>query len=197
MPRQKNSRIWNKVLPAITCSLLTLGVTTPISAAEGAVYTMTNAAASNSVVVYSRSADGTISAPAVILTGGAGTGSGLGSQGALALSDDGRWLLAVNAGSNDLTVFAVGNSGLTITDRKPSGGATPISVAVNKDMVIVLNAGRSCKHNRFPVNSTWSSDSHTRVHAGSAGTCASSGIFCRARFAPRRHPEGFEYDRGL
>ena len=36
-----------------------------------------------------------------VLTSGTGTGAGLGSQGSLALSADGRWLLAVNAGSNE------------------------------------------------------------------------------------------------
>lgn len=153
MSTQKNSRIWNNAFLLIACSLLALGITTPISAAEGAVYAMTNAAASNSVVVYSRSGDGTISAPAFVPTGGAGTGGGLGSQSALALSDDGRWLLAVNAGSNDVTVFAVGNSGLTITDREPSGGTMPISVAVNKEMVVVLNAGGAANITAFHLAS--------------------------------------------
>jgi 6-phosphogluconolactonase (cycloisomerase 2 family) len=152
MPTQKNSRIWDSAFLAITCSFASLGVTTPISAAEGAVYTMTNAAAGNSVVMYSRSADGTISAPAFVPTGGAGTGGGLGSQGALALSDDGRWLLAVNTGSNDVTVFAVGNSGLTITDREPSGGMMPISIALNKDMVVVLNAGGAANITAFRLS---------------------------------------------
>jgi 6-phosphogluconolactonase len=149
MPTQKNGRIWNKVFPAITCIYVSLGLTAALSAAEGAVYTMTNAAAGNSVVMYSRSADGMISAPAEIPTGGAGTGGGLGSQGALALSDDSRWLFAVNAGSNDVTVFAVGSSGLTTTDREPSGGTMPISVAVNKEMVVVLNAGGAANISAF------------------------------------------------
>ena len=141
MLRQTKTWIWNKAFLAITCAFASLGATTPVSAAEGAVYTMTNAAAGNAVVMYNRSADGTISAPAQIPTGGTGTGGGLGSQGALALSEDGRWLLAVNAGSNDITVFATTNSGLTITDQESSGGTMPISIALHKDMVVVLNAG--------------------------------------------------------
>jgi hypothetical protein len=82
MLTQKKTRIWSKVFLAITCTFASLGLTRPISTAEGAVYTMTNVAAGNSVVVYSSSADGTISAPAFIPIGGAGTGAGLGSQGA-------------------------------------------------------------------------------------------------------------------
>src|SRR5205085_1335832 len=74
-------------------------------------------------------------------TGGAGTGSGIGSQGALTLSDDGEWLLAVNAGSNEITAFAVTPFGLFRTATVPSGGAQPISVTVHDRLVYVLNAG--------------------------------------------------------
>src|SRR5437588_10723069 len=78
-----------------------------------AVYTLTNQVAGNSVAVFTRAADGTLSAAGRVATGGTGTGAGLGSQGAVAVSDDGRWLLAVNAGSNDVSVFAVRPSGLS------------------------------------------------------------------------------------
>src|SRR6266404_4794963 len=73
-----------------------------------AVYTLTNQVAGNAVAVFNRSADGTLTAAGTIATGGTGTGAGLGSQGAVALSDDGRRLFAVNAGSNDVSVFDVG-----------------------------------------------------------------------------------------
>jgi 6-phosphogluconolactonase len=107
----------------------------------GAVYVMTNQAAGNQVRMYARSTDGSLGTFTAFGTGGTGTGAGLGSQGALTLSNDGGWLLAVNAGSNDVSVFRVGNSGLTLTDREPSGGTTPISVTVNGSLVYVLNAG--------------------------------------------------------
>src|SRR6266853_3558679 len=69
----------------------------------GAVYAMTNAAAGNSILIFTRAANGALANAGSIATGGLGTGSGLGSQGALALTSDQRWLLAVNAGSNDIT----------------------------------------------------------------------------------------------
>src|SRR5262249_13133645 len=57
-----------------------------------------------------------------VATGGRGTGAGLGSQGAVTLSDDGLWLVAVNAGSNEVSLFSVGSSGRPILlDVAPSG----------------------------------------------------------------------------
>jgi 6-phosphogluconolactonase (cycloisomerase 2 family) len=78
-----------------------------------------------------------------VRTGGRGTGSGLGSQGALVLSENGRWLFAVNAGSNDISVFEVRGDELKRTDRIASGGEQPISLTVHDDLVYVLNAGGS------------------------------------------------------
>jgi len=72
---------------------------------------------------------------------GSGAGSGLGSQGALALSEDGRWIFAVNAGSNDVSVFRVNGRGLSLASRSPSGGIRPVSLTVHDDVLYVLNAG--------------------------------------------------------
>lgn len=105
----------------------------------GAVYVLTNQAAGNEVLVFGRSADGTLGSPASYATGGTGTGSGLGSQGALVLAGS-RWLLAVNAGSDDVSVFRVEHGGLTLTDRVASGGDMPISVTAHGSLVYVLNA---------------------------------------------------------
>lgn len=107
----------------------------------GAVYAMTNAAGSNSVIAYPRATDGTLGAGVAYATGGAGLGAALGSQGALKLSADGRWLFAVNAGSNELSVFATNRLGLIATDRVSSGGVEPNSVAVHGNVVYVLNTG--------------------------------------------------------
>src|SRR5206468_3245122 len=56
------------------------------SLATRALYTMTNDASKNEVVAYYRGRDGRLKAAGVFSTGGKGTGSGLGNQGALALS---------------------------------------------------------------------------------------------------------------
>ena len=74
-------------------------------------------------------------------TGGLGTGGGLGNQGAVQLSQDGRWLLVCNAGSDEISVFAVTGRGLMLTDKVDSEGHQPISLAVQRRVVYVLNAG--------------------------------------------------------
>ena len=107
----------------------------------GAVYTMTNNALGNAVIVFHRTAHGFLVPGNVFSTGGMGSGNGLGNQGALALSAGNRWLFVVNPGSNDVSVFRVEPGGLTLVDRQPSGGQRPISVTVDRNLLYVLNAG--------------------------------------------------------
>jgi 6-phosphogluconolactonase len=107
---------------------------------DGAVYTLTNSASGNAVAVFDRANDGSLTAEGTVPTGGAGTGAGLGSQGALVLDDD--RLVTVNAGSNTISLLQVGHRGrVRLTDVDPSGGARPISVTVHGKLVYVLNAG--------------------------------------------------------
>ena len=119
--------------------------------APGAVFALTNQVAGNSVAIYVRAADGTLTWAGSVATGGTGAGSGLGSQGALALSDDGRWLFAVNAGSNDISAFRVSPRGLTLTSRVASGGVRPISLTAHGDVLYVLNAGGDGNISGFTV----------------------------------------------
>lgn len=107
----------------------------------GAVYVQTNQASGNAIAIYQRSTDGALTLSSIESTGGLGTGAGLGSEGSVMLSSDGRWLLSVNAGSNDISVFRVEAGGLTLTDRVASGGVQPISLALYKNLLYVLNAG--------------------------------------------------------
>src|SRR5437660_1613223 len=108
----------------------------------GAVYTLTNQVGGNAVAVFARGADGRLSAAGAVSTGGTGTGASLGSQSAVTLSDDGRWLFAVNAGSNDVSVFSVSPAGgLALASRTASGGTLPISLTVHGNVLYVLNAG--------------------------------------------------------
>ncbi len=109
--------------------------------AAGAVYVATNGAAGNEVLVFDRAARGALTPAGSFATGGLGTGGGLGNQAGLVLSDDDRYLFVVNAGSDELSVFAVRRRGLTLVDKVHSGGSRPISVAVHRRLVYVLNAG--------------------------------------------------------
>src|SRR5215831_11219307 len=61
------------------------------------IYTSTNAAGDNRVLVLEQRANGALVDVNSVSTGGTGLGANLGSQGALSFSHDARWLLAVNA----------------------------------------------------------------------------------------------------
>lgn len=123
---------------------------------HGAVYTMTNDPSGNEVAVFDRAADGTLTLVDTVATGGEGSGGGvdpLASQNSLVVSQDGRWLLAVNAGSNDLSVFRVKADGLELADTVGSGGTNPVSVTIAADRVFVLNNGAPANISGFFLRS--------------------------------------------
>ena len=112
----------------------------------GHVYVDDNTAGTNTIGAFDRRADGTLTAEpgSPFPAGGAGTGAGLASQGALQLSADGRFLLAVDAGSNQVSVLRVhpgGSLGLVPGGVVSSGGTLPDSIAVHGTLVYVANSG--------------------------------------------------------
>ncbi len=112
-----------------------------------AVVTESNSDAGNEVVVYSREHDGSLSLMGSYPTGGTGSGSGLGSQGAVALQ--GSYIYAVNAGSNDVSVLSMDG---TVIDQEPSGGEQPISLTIHHNLLYVLNAGGDGNITGFRIN---------------------------------------------
>jgi 6-phosphogluconolactonase len=114
----------------------------PSGGGAAAVYTQTNDPGSNQIIAYRRAGDGALTPLGVYDTGGLGTGEPhLASQGSVVPSGDGRWLLAVNEGSDELSVFAAGTEGLTLVDRVGAGGVRPTSVAAHRNLVYVLSTG--------------------------------------------------------
>ncbi|HEY3729611.1 MAG TPA: beta-propeller fold lactonase family protein [Solirubrobacteraceae bacterium] len=112
----------------------------------GYVYVNDNTAPANAVAGFARHLDGTLTAlpGSPFATGGAGTASGLASQGALQSADHGRYLLAVDGGSNQISVLRVHRDGrLALVRSGPvsSDGAKPVSIAVHDHLVYVANAG--------------------------------------------------------
>ncbi len=112
----------------------------------GHVYVNDNTAGTNTIGAFDRHADGTLTpeAGSPFTAGGAGTGAGLSSQGALQMSANGRFLIAVDAASNQVSVLRVKPSGalrLVPGGVVSSGGALPVSVAVAGGLVYVANAG--------------------------------------------------------
>ncbi len=119
----------------------------------GFVYTETNAAA-NSILVFKRAENGSLSLAATVPTGGAGGGVvSVGSQGTLALSKDGRWLFAANEGDNTISVLKRTPEGLKLAGKVSSHGTLPVSITVSRNLVYVLNDGTAASaSNPSPAN---------------------------------------------
>ena len=110
----------------------------------GHVYLDDSTAGANTIAGFDRHADGTLTGiPGSPFTaGGAGTGTGLASEGAVQFADRGRFLLAADGGSNQVSVLLVEPGGaLASIDVVSSGGIRPVSIAVHGSLVYVANAG--------------------------------------------------------
>jgi DNA-binding beta-propeller fold protein YncE len=126
-------------------ALLVAGHAAPASThgvGSGVVYVMSNKSPKNSVLVFQRAADGSLTFTQEAFTKGAGTGvtlDPLASQGALALCSSGKVLLAVNPASGDLSAFQVTTVGLQFASKAPSSGDFPVSVKAHGGLAYVLN----------------------------------------------------------
>ena len=135
----------------LVASLSLLGTAAAASASTaspvtGYTYIDGNTATANTIDGFARHADGSITAMAgsPFAAGGAGLGTGLASQGAIQATQDGRYLLAVDAGSNQISVLRVTAGGVPALVGQPvsSGGIKPVSVAVSPSgLVYVANSG--------------------------------------------------------
>lgn len=150
----KLSRVLVALIAVVMLTAL-IGVSgTVVSAAAppvGFVFTSTNAAGGNSILRFARAADGSLTSAGSFSTGGLGTGAGLGSQGSVALTLDGKRLFVVNAGSNTISMFDVRDSGLVLRSQTASNGATPISLTVHGNVLYVLNAGTPANISGFKI----------------------------------------------
>ena len=104
------------------------------------MYVQSNEGDGNRVFVFRRGADGQLSAPVVISSGGRGDDvPHLTSQGSVAVASDGR-LLVTNAGSGDISVLAIAAEPKVVAVVS-SGGSAPKSIAERDGLVYVLNTG--------------------------------------------------------
>lgn len=123
----------------------------PAATYAGAVYagTNNNGPAGNWVVGFGRRSDGTLVPLDVYETGGTGRASAsstpprlnslISEDSIIAVND--RFVLVVNAGSNDVTSFRInGDYSLSRVDVEASGGTAPISLAHRNGVVYVANA---------------------------------------------------------
>jgi 6-phosphogluconolactonase len=112
----------------------------------GHVYVNDNTAGVNTIGAFDRHADGALTAEtgSPFRAGGAGTGGGLADQGAIQISPDGRYVVAVDAGSNQISVLRIHHDGSLSLVRHgvvSSGGVLPDSVAISGNLVYVANSG--------------------------------------------------------
>jgi 6-phosphogluconolactonase (cycloisomerase 2 family) len=136
----------------LTASALSAGAAThnrdfqPFQASH-ALFVETESTTGNHVLSYSRASDGTISFAGSYATGGVGatavgaTADPIASQDGLTLINNNSELVATNAGSDTVTVFAVDGTRLIWLQQVASQGEFPVSVASHGDLVSVANAG--------------------------------------------------------
>jgi 6-phosphogluconolactonase (cycloisomerase 2 family) len=125
----------------------------------GAVYVLTNQD-NNEVAVFRRNAKGVLMLAGMFPTGGAGdpvpqgmdpATDPLASQGALIKSNGNRFLFAVNAGSNEISVLKIKKNELAMVDIVDSGGIRPISLTFHDGLLYVLNEGGTPNITGFTV----------------------------------------------
>ena len=140
------------ILLGLAAAAATVAVPTSASASTntspvvGYTYVDGNTAPANTIDGFARHADGSLTplAGSPFSAGGAGLGSGLASQGAIQVTADGRYLLAVDAGSNQISVLRITADGVPVLVGQPvsSGGITPVSVAISPfGLVYAANQG--------------------------------------------------------
>ena len=130
------------ILVTVMATVALSGVAYAKPGNDGTVYTIDNAA-TNHLLYFNKASDGSLTEGGSIATGGSGTGVAFHSQGAVALTQDGDFLLVVNSASNTISVFKVLNNGapILISSSTSSHGTAPISLTTNDNLVYVLNAG--------------------------------------------------------
>jgi 6-phosphogluconolactonase len=109
----------------------------------GHVYVNDNTAGVNTIAGFDRDADGSLTPipGSPFAVGGSGAGHADASQGSLQRSSDGRYLLAVDAGSDQISVLRImPDRSLQIADVVSSNGGNPVSIAVDGRLVYVANA---------------------------------------------------------
>ena len=133
---------------AATVGLLGAGTAASAGTASPVVgysYIDGNTAPANTIDGFARHADGSVTPlpGSPFAAGGAGTGTGLASQGAIQATRGGRYLLAVDAGSNQISVLRITRDGVPVqAGLVASGGVKPVSIAVSgSGLVYAANQG--------------------------------------------------------
>jgi 6-phosphogluconolactonase len=116
----------------------------------GAAYSETNGVPNNALIAYDRYADGQLEQREVVDTGGTGGVAPqpgcpgacpiLDTQGEVIVTENGKLVFAVNAGSNEISAFRETNRGLELVDVESSNGDFPNSLTAHGHVLYVLNS---------------------------------------------------------
>lgn len=116
--------------------------------AIGSVFSETNGT-SNQLLVFNRYSDGSLKLHQTVDTGGNGGQQAepgcpgscplLDAQGEVSVTNGGKLVFAVNAGSNEISAFAVHHGSAELVNKVPSGGMFPNSITTHGNVLYVLN----------------------------------------------------------
>ena len=112
----------------------------------GHVYVNDNTKGTNTIAGFGELPDGSLTPlpGSPFPAGGAGSGTGLADQGAIQITPDNHFVLAVDAGSDQVSVLRIhpdGSLSLVGHGVVSSGGGRPDSVAIAGHLVYVANSG--------------------------------------------------------
>src|SRR5690242_7258283 len=123
----------------------------PKNGVVGAMYAETNNGGANQLLAFDRYSDGHLKLRQAVNTGGKGglqpepgcdPPGGcplLDAQGEVQVTNDGKLVFAVNAGSNTISSFTAGKKSVKLADQVPSGGVFPNSITIHGNVLYVLN----------------------------------------------------------
>jgi 6-phosphogluconolactonase (cycloisomerase 2 family) len=135
------------------------------SSTAGHVYVLNNnLVGSNSITVFNRGSDGSLTLVGTTPIGGLGSVTAFadGTQGSLILTPHRTRLFAVDAGSDQISVVNVHDGKLSLAGIFPSGGAGPVSLTYRDGLLYVLNAANVSK---TPANvAGFQVDAQGRLH---------------------------------
>ena len=138
------ARSFVRRLVRVAAAVAVLGPALPATAGSGnGVYVSTNPDGPNTVEAFRRNTKtGVLTSVGSFDTGGFGLTAINGAQ-SHAVACTRRFVYVTNAGSNEFSVFRIRNdSGLDLVTTVPSLGVRPVSIAIHRKTLYVLNQGQ-------------------------------------------------------
>lgn len=175
-------------MKSIQTKLMILGICTvaaalPINVFASEVLSLSNQPSGNTLQLFSVQGDGSLTPTMSVPTGGIGTGSGLGSQGAVAYDERTGLIAAVNAGDNSISIFTKRGNNIRLSSRVSSRGYRPVSVTMRNNILFVLNQGDANHPSNIQGFRTFLGSAYP-INGGASGLSATFTNPAQVSFAP-------------